>query len=558
MSKKSAVAEVDSAENAPVDVEVKRNKAKKLTVVITYIFALLCLLAGLLVPLYGWGSHENLMDGMMIRYIPSMINNIIVQPIVPDLPWFISVPFKGAFDFISLVSVLYALLCVVALIMLIPVCAGKRTKRTSANCALVVEILALVVLLSYIAYDAYFLVATSTVAWTDYNILIAFGGTLIVAIIQSIATKGSIGVSKTIAVILSALAVISLVDITLFATFLKGPLNSLSSLLQSGDTANFLGGLFEGVGSDMGLFGITSLFAVKETLALLNGDALLIVVYIIWMLVAVFTVVNMVIDIIGLGTGKKFKTGKVPCKNGASNTFALVRYVLTFVLTVALIVFAIIIKGLTSGVYLYFLAVILLIEVINAIARTVAANKRCKKYAKSVAAAPAETTEPALPEPAFAAETAEPEPVYVEQPYIVPQYEEPAYEEPVAEEVEEPVEEEPVVSEEPLDYTQPIDYTPIPEEPAEAPEPTVIHEPVYFYAGDTDEFMETLTDAEKIEFAEVFIKRNKGTVNGVPAYAVGGDNDDFFPAVFVHVNRFRNIVSDSLMTKMYKQLGKVM
>ncbi|MDE6850052.1 MAG: hypothetical protein K2J54_01865, partial [Clostridia bacterium] len=80
---------------------------------------------------------------------------------------------------------------------------------------------------------------------------------------------------------------------------------------------------------------------------------------------------------------------------------------------------------------------------------------------------------------------------------------------------------------------------------------------VYIYGGATDEFMETLNDNEKVEFVELFIKKSKGKVNGVPDYEIGADNSAFFPAVFVHINRYRNIVSDALMTKMYKQLGKV-
>ena len=40
----------------------------------------------------------------------------------------------------------------------------------------------------------------------------------------------------------------------------------------------------------------------------------------------------------------------------------------------------------------------------------------------------------------------------------------------------------------------------------------------------------------------------------MPEYVIGGDNSEFFSSVFIHLNRFRNILSDGLIAKIYKQL----
>ncbi|MGN0807737.1 MAG: hypothetical protein ACI4MN_04735 [Candidatus Coproplasma sp.] len=71
-----------------------------------------------------------------------------------------------------------------------------------------------------------------------------------------------------------------------------------------------------------------------------------------------------------------------------------------------------------------------------------------------------------------------------------------------------------------------------------------------------DPFVDKLTDAERAQFYDVFINRNKGKFSSIPAYTLNGDNSDFFPAVFVHINRMRNICSDSLLAKIYKEIDK--
>ena len=290
------------------------------------------------------------------------------------------------------------------------------------------------------------------------------------------------------------------------------------------------------------------------------------IVLVLLIVVAVFTVLNLLFDIIGLSTGKKFKKDRSPCANRGSNTFALVRYILMFVFAVAIVIFTFAVKdlGMKTGIYLWLLLVLLLISVVNAAIRTACDNARVKKGA----IAPAEDTAQGftIDDPSFNKESTPavadeyaytaplpvvdetpvpapaPLPVVPETTYTAePEYVSPDY-------MPEGYTAQPLPVDEPL--SAPLETEP---EPANAePTPTV-----YIYGGATDEFMETLSDNEKVEFIELFIKKSKGKVNGVPDYEIGADNSDFFPAVFVHINRYRNIVSDALMTKMYKQLGKI-
>ncbi|MDE7257055.1 MAG: hypothetical protein K2N50_03765 [Clostridia bacterium] len=558
--------ETDSSGSAQAK-EKKKNKTRKVVATTTYFIAMLCLLAGLFVPLFYCVEGVAMPERMMFRYLPSMLNGIVGKEFIKlkegsyFLTYYGYTP--GKFNFMSLIGVLYAVVCVISVLMFIPILLGSKKKNTSANCALGVEVLAMLVTLSYIAYNTFFLVNEHIVAWTDYNFLIALGGVLLMAIVQTVASKGGIGVSKVIGLILSVIGVIALMDITLFIPKLADPLGKLSTTVKSGDVAAFLNGT-EG-GTYLGVHGINFLIMLKETIEMFKDLAgqgskgiLSLIVLILLIVVAVFTVLNLLFDTIGLSTGKKFKKDRTPCANRGSNTFALVRYIVTFLFAVTIIVFTFTIKdlGMKTGIYLWLLVIVLLISIINAAVRTACDNARVKKGA----IAPVEDTTQGftIADPSFNSDGGK----TVVNEYVYP------VAQPVINEAPAPVVPETTYTAEPEyvspDY-MPEGYTaqPIPvDEPLSAPlevepEPAEPTPTVYIYGGATDEFMETLNDNEKVEFVELFIKKSKGKVNGVPDYEIGADNSDFFPAVFVHINRYRNIVSDALMTKMYKQLGKV-
>lgn len=628
-----------------VDVQEKKNKSRKITVLVTYLITVACLLAGLLVPLYNWG-YGTLSERMLLRYLPSMLDNVLApfakkQLIPATIPWFLNV-YTGKFDLASLACVLYALLCVVSLFMIIPVCLGKKHKKTSVNCALAVEIAAVIITAVYVVYVSYYL-ANLGAAWTSFNMLIPLGGALITAIIQSILTKGSLGVSKTIGVVLSTLAVVSILDITVFVPLLTSPLNNLSIKLYSGAQAGFFGGL--DASAQAGINGAGILYHIKDAAGIVFGSGAYIgTLYVLIILLAVLTLFNFACDTIGLAVGRKYKKDGLPARNAGLNIFTLVRYSATLVFAVLLIILGVMKQGVTPGIYLYLLTVLMLFALINAVVRTVVEFARAKKCATNieeiednVAEAPdfepqpeeqavysQPVYEPVYEQPEYQQPVAEQQPVYeqpayeqpaAEQPvYEQPAEQQPAYEQPVYEETiylqpqyqqpqyqQQPAYEQPNFDRSAYDrsayerpsydrsslYRQPAyeqsrfddfepeeepDYEePVKEEPAKskakqaaaekpeekpAPAPAPAPETIYVYSGDTDEFLDTLTEKEKVEFVEVFIKKSKGTVNGVPDYHIKGDNADFFPAVFVHINRYRDKLSDALMGKMYKQLGR--
>lgn len=560
------------ADDAAMVREKKKNKMRKAIATTTYFLAMLVLLAGLFAPLYNWVDGTKVADRMMFKYLPSFINGVMGKGIWNTKPdgFLVSVLYTpGKFDFISLCCLLYVLVCVISVIMLIPILLGSKKKNTSANCALGVEVLAMLVTLIYIAYETYIMSNSGEVGWKDFNFLLAFGGVLLMAIVQTIASKGGIGVSKVIGLILSVIGVIALLDITMLSKSAKlaEQFAKLSASLKVEGGATFVDG-------SLGVYFINALISIKALFAglrLIPPAAAVVIVFSI--LVVIMTILNLIVDIIGLRTGKKYYKDKTPCANKSSNAFALTRYIITFVLLAVIIALSFF-KYAIVGLYAWLLLIVLFISIINAAARTGSDNARVKAYnkgGKEVQSAPAPAPAPVYvaPEPVKqSAPAPAPAPVYVAPEPVAPVAEEPAPEyaapapapEPAYEYVPETAyEESPVVAaetyEEPAPIAEPLTA------PLEAPEETDEAEEntrtVYIYGGATDDFMETLTDNEKVEFVELFLKKSKGTVNGVPDYQIDGDNSDFFPAIFVHINRYRNIVSDALMSKMYKQLGKV-
>ena len=66
-----------------------------------------------------------------------------------------------------------------------------------------------------------------------------------------------------------------------------------------------------------------------------------------------------------------------------------------------------------------------------------------------------------------------------------------------------------------------------------------------------DAFINGLTPAERDEFTRLFISRVYGENRRLPVYRVGEDNREFFTKIFVFMGRYRNIISDGLLEKIY-------
>lgn len=80
----------------------------------------------------------------------------------------------------------------------------------------------------------------------------------------------------------------------------------------------------------------------------------------------------------------------------------------------------------------------------------------------------------------------------------------------------------------------------------------------YYNAGFIpDGFISTLTPAEKDEFDRLFISRVYGDNKRLPAYRIGGDNREFFTKIFVFMGRYRNVISDGLLEKIYNYSNSI-
>lgn len=72
-----------------------------------------------------------------------------------------------------------------------------------------------------------------------------------------------------------------------------------------------------------------------------------------------------------------------------------------------------------------------------------------------------------------------------------------------------------------------------------------------------DAFFSSLTPAEKDEFDRLFISRIYGDNKRLPAYRLGGDNREFFTKIFVFMGRYRNVISDGLLEKIYNYSNSI-
>ena len=153
--------------------------------------------------------------------------------------------------------------------------------------------------------------------------------------------------------------------------------------------------------------------------------------------------------------------------------------------------------------------------------------------------------------------------------------EEPVVEEAVEEKVVEETVEEPVVEEavEEVPYAEPVEEEvetenlPVVETPAPAPRTThrgfgsaymkAKQEQPKENVASFDWFINVyLNDAEKLEFMEMFVFKDRCDVSSLPDYVPGGNNYDFFHKFFRDLGKYRTKVSDELIEKMYQYMIK--
>ncbi len=638
-------------------------KFNKYVLLATYCIAVVCLLAGLFVPLFDGNK-------MLALQLPDALNTLAGRNIIATenkfaLAGLSIINFGSAtfsLDFGALVVILYAAVTALALIAVIPAgIAFRKSAKAGSAIAYTFEVAAVIVLSLYV-FAALALYPEIKIA---YNMLIALGGALLMLIILGIANKKSTGVAKLFLFLLSAIAVLMLFDFATIIPALKDIRNSIHlypALYH--DEGNYLGIKF----LDMlfsGDFGgaFAAITDTKLKTAIMLGT-----------IASLTVILNYVIDVISLATDAKDK----------GLLFNVVRYVFELMVLVSLAI-TVAISGYGMGLFLISIAVSALFRFAISLTRRLLAVKRAK-LAKEFEDAPmfARPSKPqkrrveehyddiivdvpnVTPEdiPFVGAEPIEiddhpvdgeeqialfepvPEPVPVELPEEVPLAENPdeiqmeiddawhpdepeeTYGEPLP--AEEPAAFEPETFEEPVWDLNPEpvpQYEPEPApvyEPEPIPEPVIAHEPAVVpdvkpepapavvpevkpepapavvpevkpepapavvpevkpepepepvrtfnpvqhyafgpdgeliytirYGGPSDDFIDKLTNDEKIEFAMTFIEKSKGDVGNIPEYVIGGNNKKFFSSVFIYLGRIRGMITDGLLNKMFKEL----
>jgi hypothetical protein len=554
-------------------------KSNKRGVVITYVIALLCLIAGLFVPLYN--TTGDILDRMLFIYLPSVINQALNQYIFTG-NWFgtfssFSTPIFGqSVDVMAWSVLLYTVVTIIGILFLVPVAGGDKNRKGYAVCAYIIEVAALVALTIYLLFSIYaYNSAASTSGeyyeWTNYAVLIAFGGTLLMLIIQSIMNKGSLGVCKLFLYIFAALGALMLFDITIWVTALKTPLEDLANLINSSVS-------FTNVSSiSLSYAFVTFIFLISftdlSTIIAAISDVNSKILFIVSMVLTALVIINLIIETISLSTNSKRDDRGNLKVNAGTKIFGLVRYSLELVAAVVTVVMALVSKS-TVGIYLYLLLVFAVVAFVIELVR-VMRIKGLKRAAQenrkmdfsddtladehneeifvsttpivenNMANPQVTTNNDSINQYVYPAETTESEKhstVYKQETFEEQQPEKP---------VEAPV------------YTESTTYSSTqtqtqtqPEEKAD-PEQTYVYNVKSVYHGPTDAFMDTLTDEEKIEFHQVFIEKSKGTLPRIPDYVIGGNNKDFFPQIFIYLGKFRNMLSPSLLAKIYKQLNTI-
>lgn len=515
------------------DKKEKKKMPNKAVALITYIIALVALLLGLFLP-WGAFSHK-LIDGEWVdingamdaiwafqlpdalsRAVPveafvellkvdgAVVGNQFTYPLLITLNGVI----EGGYDLGALFTVLYALVVLAGIIALVPAIISTFSKKSKRNTALSAASFIEVTAFLFVSFFVFVQLSNFTLYSTEvleaahyqwsWPLLGAFGGTFVMLVIQSIFYKKGSGIFKFVLLLLSTLALMIVVyDLGAIIPPLKEPLDGLVK-----DT----GELFDGrlyysatlQKSVIGIVPVLMLFCGNPTTitAAIEGmTAIQQTLFICALILDLLALINFLLDAMGLGkTTRRYML--------VSN---IVRYTLTVVAAGLVIALPFFIDGEITGLMSLVIAVLAVVSLILNIIRLVRFDRKRKKIQKAVAAE--------MNKANGAVEEEQPE-VEEEQPYV---------------------------------YTPPV-YASETEETEEEPE---VYNPV-IYNGPTDDFINTLSTDQKIEFSRVFLERQNGNLGFVPEYIVGGRNDRFFNNVFIYFARLRSLVSDGLFNKMYE------
>ena len=506
-------------------------RPNRVVALVTYIIALIALLLGLFLP-YGTNpAHDGTTAAIWAFQLPDALSkaipleafvnllkdaegNILGSPFAYSLPITLNGVIEGGYDLGALFTVLYALVVLAGLIALIPAIVSTFSKKSKRNTALSAASFIEVVAFLFVSFFV-FVQLTSFTLFTpelleqmsyrwSWPLLGAFGGTFVMLVVQSVFYKKGSGVFKFVLLLLSTLALmLAVYDLGAIIPPLKEPLGELITKTEG----TFDGKLYYSVAlgtSVIGILPVLMLFCGTEsgfpttlTAAMEGMTAIQQTLFLCTLILALLVLINFLLDAMGLGkVTKRYML--------VSN---VIRYTLELVAAALVIVLPFFIDSATTGLMSIVIASLALVALILNIIRLVRFDRKRKKISVAVAAV--------IHTPA--------KPIDNEQPVEVTEAEE----------------------EKPYVYVPP---TFAEEKPVEEPE---VYNPV-IYNGPSDEFINTLSNDQKIEFSRVFLERQNGNLGFIPEYIVGGSNDRFFNSVFIYFARLRSVVSDGLFNKMYE------
>ncbi len=291
------------------------NKSKKFVVLATYVVAVLCLIAGLFVPLFNGNE-------ILVLKLANVLKSVLQNGEILYGPVSLFGIEKLTFDFTSLVILLYVFVTALALLAFIPVALSIRKEgKLATGIYYGVEISAVIVL-------SLFVIVTLQYGIVNYNMVIALSGTAVALIVLCILDKSKTTALKIVLFLLSAIGFIALFDIALFSEKFASPFSGkLSSAL---------------VGDGSGALGLNQLFADNIKRLCEGIDAKNKALIIFTSISPTAVLINFFIDTVKISMNRQRKAGRI---------FNIARYGLAFLSAVCLLITALICKT-TIGVML--------------------------------------------------------------------------------------------------------------------------------------------------------------------------------------------------------------
>ncbi len=534
-------------EAAQENVEEKAPKKSNHTLAtkITFIIAFLCMVASLLLPwpdmtFKGKVSFNNSLVMQLPAAIESLINGVTGKAInikfgAESCLFSFAVDFMGLlpgekyFDIGALFILLYAVSVVVSLFILISVLAGKNGPKTLGRASFA-EIFAMVSLLPLLCMclQRISLLGYGMFKWNP-GFVVGVGGVFLMMVVQAFIYKKSSGVMKFILALFSMIAALYCVySVTAIIPKLEKPLTDLNGKLNG----KLFAGVWFSVDGDLNplpYIDLALIFSSNYFTDFLKGKQVTdMVIAICACLGGLLVLFNAILDILGIA--KKTKKGML--------RFNIFRFVLELLcVAVVIVMVPTVLKG-KIGIPLIAVVAICFLQMILNIARLAAFKKKQRKAQEEAQRARRQQQMARLQngrrggaaDPALAASLEQEE----------------------AERKQRREEREAKRAQREAERDARLKAVTGKQEDNVENVYTVSQ----IYKGPTDEFIDTLSNNEKIEFARKFIEDRKGALKQLPEYVIEGNNDKFFSSIFIYYGSICSQISSGLMGKFYDRLYK--